>query len=49
MTFQIADEAEISGVNDRADLAHLEAALQRRLRYVAMQQGATLVAPDQYF
>ena len=49
VTFQLADETETSGVNDHADLAHLEAILQRRLRYAAMQQGATLIAPDTVF
>jgi bifunctional UDP-N-acetylglucosamine pyrophosphorylase/glucosamine-1-phosphate N-acetyltransferase len=49
VTFQLADEAEISGVNDRADLAHVEAILQQRLRYAAMQQGVTLIAPDTVF
>ena len=46
---QIADEAEIAGVNDRADLAYLEAVLQTRLRNSAMQQGATLIAPEMVF
>ena len=46
---QIADEDEIAGVNDRADLAHLEAILQRRLRQAAMHHGATLIAPDTVF
>ena len=49
VTCQIADEAEVSGVNDRADLAYLEAILQRRLRQAAMHQGATLIAPDTVF
>ena len=49
VSFQIADEDEIAGVNDRADLAHLEAILQRRLRQAAMQHGATLIAPDTVF
>ena len=49
MTCQLADEAEIAGVNDRADLAHLEEILQRRLRHAAMEQGATLIAPDTVF
>ena len=46
---QIADEDEIAGVNDRADLAHLEAILQRRLRQAAMHHGATLIAPIRCF
>ena len=49
VTYQIADEDEIAGVNDREDLAHLEAILQRRLRRAAIHQGATLIAPDTVF
>ena len=36
-------------MNDRRDLAKLEAILQSRLRNVAMGQGATLIAPDTVF
>ena len=49
VTSLVADDAEIAGVNDRADLAHLEVILQRRLRHAAMQQGATLIAPETVF
>ena len=43
------DRAEISGVNSRADLAHIEAVLQHKLRQAAMAEGATLQAPDTVF
>ncbi len=45
----IADEKEVMGVNDRAQLAQAEAALQDRLRRRAMAEGATLIAPDTVF
>lgn len=45
----VADEAEVQGVNDRAQLAAVEADLQRRLRLAAMQGGATLIAPETVF
>ena len=45
----IADEKEVMGVNDRAQLAAAEAALQDRLRRRAMAEGATLVAPETVF
>jgi bifunctional UDP-N-acetylglucosamine pyrophosphorylase / glucosamine-1-phosphate N-acetyltransferase len=45
----IADEKEVIGVNDRAQLAAAEAALQDRLRRQAMAGGATLIAPDTVF
>jgi bifunctional UDP-N-acetylglucosamine pyrophosphorylase / glucosamine-1-phosphate N-acetyltransferase len=41
-----ADEKEVMGVNDRAQLAQAEAALQDRLRRRAMSEGATLIAPE---
>ena len=37
------------GVNDRAQLAQAEAALQDRLRRRAMAEGATLIAPETVF
>jgi bifunctional UDP-N-acetylglucosamine pyrophosphorylase / glucosamine-1-phosphate N-acetyltransferase len=49
VTCQVADESEIAGVNDRADLAYLEAVLQTRLRQNAMQQGASFIAPETVF
>ncbi len=39
------DEAELIGVNSRADLARAEAILQDRLRRAAMDAGATLIDP----
>jgi bifunctional UDP-N-acetylglucosamine pyrophosphorylase/glucosamine-1-phosphate N-acetyltransferase len=44
-----AEEKEVMGVNDRAQLAAAEAALQDRLRRRAMAEGATLVAPETVF
>jgi bifunctional UDP-N-acetylglucosamine pyrophosphorylase/glucosamine-1-phosphate N-acetyltransferase len=45
----IAQEKEVMGVNDRAQLAAAEAALQDRLRRRAMAAGATLTAPETVF
>jgi bifunctional UDP-N-acetylglucosamine pyrophosphorylase/glucosamine-1-phosphate N-acetyltransferase len=45
----IAEEREVIGVNDRAQLAAAEAALQNRLRQGAMAAGATLTAPETVF
>jgi bifunctional UDP-N-acetylglucosamine pyrophosphorylase/glucosamine-1-phosphate N-acetyltransferase len=45
----IAAETEVMGVNDRAQLAQAEAALQDRLRRRVMAEGATLIAPDTVF
>jgi bifunctional UDP-N-acetylglucosamine pyrophosphorylase / glucosamine-1-phosphate N-acetyltransferase len=45
----IADEKEVMGVNDRAQLAAAEATLQDRLRRRAMTEGATLIAPETVF
>jgi bifunctional UDP-N-acetylglucosamine pyrophosphorylase/glucosamine-1-phosphate N-acetyltransferase len=45
----IAEEREVIGVNDRAQLAAAEAALQDRLRRRAMAGGATLTAPETVF
>jgi bifunctional UDP-N-acetylglucosamine pyrophosphorylase/glucosamine-1-phosphate N-acetyltransferase len=42
----IANEDEVLGVNDRAQLAAAEAALQARLRAKAMREGATLIDPS---
>lgn len=39
-------EAEVAGVNSRAELAGLEAAWQARRRVAAMADGATLIAPE---
>ena len=40
------DEAELIGVNSRADLARAEAVVQQRLRADAMAGGATLADPE---
>jgi bifunctional UDP-N-acetylglucosamine pyrophosphorylase/glucosamine-1-phosphate N-acetyltransferase len=40
---------EVLGVNTRAELAQAEALMQDRLRRRAMEQGATLVAPETVF
>lgn len=40
---------ECMGVNSRAELAAAEAALQRRLRGAAMEQGVAMLAPETVF
>ena len=42
-------EAELLGVNSRADLARVEQAYQMRARAAALDGGATLVAPETVF
>jgi bifunctional UDP-N-acetylglucosamine pyrophosphorylase/glucosamine-1-phosphate N-acetyltransferase len=44
-----APEAEVQGINDRAQLAGAERDLQNRLRAAAMAAGATLIAPETVF
>ncbi len=44
-----APEAELRGVNSRAELALAEAVVQDRLRLAAMEGGATLSAPATVF
>ncbi len=44
-----APEAEVQGVNDRAQLAGVEADFQRRKRLEMMAAGATLIAPETVF
>ena len=44
-----ADEEELQGVNNRAQLARVEAVYQNRARLHAMTEGATLIAPDTVF
>jgi bifunctional UDP-N-acetylglucosamine pyrophosphorylase/glucosamine-1-phosphate N-acetyltransferase len=44
-----ASEEEVMGVNDKAQLAAAEAALQQRLREAAVKNGAHLVAPETVF
>ena len=43
------DEAEITGVNNRADLAKVESIIQKRLRNIALEQGVTMQAPETVF
>ncbi len=43
---EICDEVDVLGVNDRSQLAQIEAVLQNRYRTLAMQHGATLVDPS---
>ncbi|MBB5706174.1 bifunctional UDP-N-acetylglucosamine pyrophosphorylase/glucosamine-1-phosphate N-acetyltransferase [Sphingopyxis panaciterrulae] len=40
------DAAEVAGVNSRAELAAMEAEWQARRRQAAMDEGATLIAPE---
>jgi bifunctional UDP-N-acetylglucosamine pyrophosphorylase/glucosamine-1-phosphate N-acetyltransferase len=49
VTYRTTDERETAGVNSRADLAHIEAILQDRLRHSAMNQGVTMQAPETVF
>jgi bifunctional UDP-N-acetylglucosamine pyrophosphorylase / glucosamine-1-phosphate N-acetyltransferase len=44
-----APEAELRGINSRAELAAAEATVQAALRAAAMDGGATLVAPETVF
>lgn len=45
----VVSEAEVHGVNDRAQLAAAERMIQDRLREAAMASGVTLVAPETVF
>ncbi len=45
----LSNAEEVLGVNSRAELAAAEAVMQRRLRIAAMENGATLVAPETVF
>lgn len=40
---------DMAGVNDRADLANVEALMQQRLRQKLMRDGVTLLAPESVF
>jgi len=40
---------DMAGVNDRADLAHVEALMQRRLRRALLRAGVSMVAPETVF
>jgi bifunctional UDP-N-acetylglucosamine pyrophosphorylase/glucosamine-1-phosphate N-acetyltransferase len=42
----MAEEAEVLGVNSRAELARAEMAFQKRARLAAMEAGVTLIDPD---
>ncbi len=44
-----ADEAEMMGVNSRAELAAAEAAMQSRLRAAALDAGVGMAAPETVF
>lgn len=46
---ETADEAEVQGINTRAQLARVEADFQSRMRQEAMDGGVTLVAPETVF
>ncbi|MFN3854040.1 MAG: bifunctional UDP-N-acetylglucosamine diphosphorylase/glucosamine-1-phosphate N-acetyltransferase GlmU [Phreatobacter sp.] len=45
----IAPEDEVRGVNDRVQLAEVEAMAQARLRLAALRCGVTMVAPETVF
>jgi bifunctional UDP-N-acetylglucosamine pyrophosphorylase / glucosamine-1-phosphate N-acetyltransferase len=45
----MCDEADVAGVNDRVQLALIEAEFQRRLRHKAMLEGATLLQPESVY
>lgn len=49
VAIESAPEAEVQGVNTRAQLSGVEAAFQRRLRAAAMDAGVTLIAPETVF
>ncbi len=44
-----APEAELRGINSRAELAAAEAEMQSRLRLAAMEAGVTMTAPETVF
>ena len=49
VVYNLTSESEIAGVNDRHDLAFIEAVVQKRLRAQAMQHGVTMQAPETVF
>ena len=49
MDVLVTEENELAGVNDKVQLAHVEAILQDRLRAMAMANGVTLQAPETIF
>lgn len=46
VAYTIADEADLAGVNNRADLAAVEAEFQRRKRQELMLSGVSMQAPE---
>lgn len=46
VTYTVAAEADLAGVNNRADLAAIEAEFQRRKRHALMLSGVTMYAPE---
>ncbi|WP_417767640.1 bifunctional UDP-N-acetylglucosamine diphosphorylase/glucosamine-1-phosphate N-acetyltransferase GlmU [Stappia sp.] len=46
---ETAEEWEVQGINTRAQLARVEADFQARARLAAMEEGASLVAPETVF
>jgi bifunctional UDP-N-acetylglucosamine pyrophosphorylase/glucosamine-1-phosphate N-acetyltransferase len=49
IAFAVCPEAEVAGVNTRAQLAEIEMAMQKVLRSRAMEGGATLTSPETVF
>lgn len=47
--FVTAHQDEVSGVNDRRQLAQIEAVIQTRLRHHALANGVTMMAPETVF
>ena len=45
----VCSEAEVAGINDRVQLAAMEQVFQLYLRTTAMENGATLIAPQTVF
>jgi bifunctional UDP-N-acetylglucosamine pyrophosphorylase / glucosamine-1-phosphate N-acetyltransferase len=45
----VCPEAEVAGINTRAQLAAIESEMQKALRLAAMDNGATIVAPETVF
>ncbi|WP_306027424.1 bifunctional UDP-N-acetylglucosamine diphosphorylase/glucosamine-1-phosphate N-acetyltransferase GlmU [Stappia sp. MMSF_3263] len=46
---ETAEEWEVQGINTRAQLARVEADFQTRARLAAMEEGASLIAPETVF
>jgi bifunctional UDP-N-acetylglucosamine pyrophosphorylase/glucosamine-1-phosphate N-acetyltransferase len=45
-SFVLGEHEELLGINSRIELAGAEAIVQRRLRQIAMENGATLIEPE---